>query len=93
MEFEAHTLQFQSTMSTSKPLNMSFKLRLQLYFLWISSSDLRSPRKSLIIDKKFGNVYLFSNHRNFVTIGSILEILDVLSSPDHVLHKCDTFLR
>ena len=27
---------------------------------------------------------LFSNEHNFVTIGSILEILDVLSSPNHV---------
>ena len=35
---------------------------------------------------------LFSNQHNFATIGSILEILDVLSSPDHVLSNFGTFV-
>ena len=35
----------------------------------------------------------FSNRHNFATIGPILEILDVLSSPDRVLSNFDTFVR
>ena len=36
---------------------------------------------------------IFLNQHNFVTIGSILVILDVLSSPDRVLSNCNTFVR
>ena len=36
---------------------------------------------------------IFPNDRNFATIGSILEILDVLNSPDRVLSNFGTFLR
>ena len=36
---------------------------------------------------------LFSNRYNVATIGPILEILDVLGSPDHVLYIFDTIMR
>ena len=48
----------------------------------------RNPAKS---DRK--KMDLFSNEHNSATIGSILEILDVLSSPNHVVYNFGTFVR
>ena len=75
------------------------------HYMYISCSDLRSTWKSSILDD-FCNKKIedFSNHCNFATIGSILEILDVLNSPYRVLSKfgtlcdnarlfCDNFRR
>ena len=36
---------------------------------------------------------IFSNRCNFATIGPILEILDVLESPEHALYILGTFMR
>ena len=59
-----------------------------------SSSDLRSSPKSAksckICNKKMD---LFSNGHNSATIGSIVEILDVLSSPNRVASILGTFVR
>ena len=38
-------------------------------------------------------ISLFSNGHNFAIIGSILEILDVLSCPNQVASTFDTFVR
>ena len=51
---------------------------------------LENRRFWLILRKKMA---IFSNHHNFATIGSILEILDVLSRPDRVLYNFDTRMR
>ena len=60
----------------------------------MSLSDLRWARKSSIFSnfcpKKMD---LFSNEHNSATIGSILEILDVLSSPNHVASNFGTSVR
>ena len=46
-----------------------------------------------ILQNLSGKNGTFSNQHNFVTIGSIFEILDILSSSDRVLSNFDTFVR
>ena len=40
-----------------------------------------------------GGKTVTNSNDNFATIGPILEILDVLESPDHVRYIFDTFMR
>ena len=46
-----------------------------------------------ILQNPIEKMDIFSNEHNFATIGSILEILDVLNSSDRVLANFDTFVR
>ena len=56
-----------------------------------SLSDLTMSRKSLILGNKIIRFFLMDCYgHNFVIIGSILEILDVLSSPNRVASNFGT---
>ena len=56
----------------------------------------RSNHITKIANSWYKKLCFFQMHcygHNFVIIGLILEILDVLSSPDHVASKFGTFVR